>query len=438
MPEIASVIATLADIGVEPLVLSGQRPEDAESAKQERGIQLLIRRADVRAATAVLEPQPWRYSWIRRGLMRLVPMVDYWWDGGAFIEAYWGLPAAPLPPIALARLATALWSRAEKDPVGYWRPDVASLAVHYAVQACRPGRGHDADWRHFVNLRSQLADLSAASAIARQAGVASAFRRAVAAADAGSGPPPRGPVFDGPLGIAWWCTTAVQARLRPRRLARILAGVPSLGDAPIRCRVAGTEVVADTGVFVPTPDAEIFVDMVRKRVAGLPRPRIVEVGTGCGAIALAIANARRDGVVHAAEIDVGAVRCAQRNAERLGLHDVVVSRGSLLEPVSSELVGGVDVVIANLPFYPARNFASIGSVPRDTIQGPGDDGLDLVRQLAADARRYLRPDGWLILQMFAWQVELLTDELKRMGYVPGNPRLSGPFAIWPMDYRPGA
>jgi methylase of polypeptide subunit release factors len=281
-----------------------------------------------------------------------------------------------------------------------------------------------------------VSDLSSAYAIARQVGVAHGFRRAVEAADVGAEPSSTGPVFDGILGVAWRCATGLQARVRPRRLARLLAGTPSLGDSPIRCRVRGTEILAETGVFVPTPDADLFVEMVMKRVKAMTSPTIVEIGTGCGAIALALANARHDAVVHAAEVDGHAVRCARRNAERLAMRHVMVWQGSLLDPIPSQLEGRVDVVIANLPFYPARDYAAIGSVPRDTIQGSAADGLGLVRQLAADARAYLRPGGWLVLQMFTWQWASLADELTRMGYRPGAPRLSGPFAICPADFQP--
>jgi release factor glutamine methyltransferase len=209
--------------------------------------------------------------------------------------------------------------------------------------------------------------------------------------------------------------------------------MPLLGDFAIRCRVAGVEVLAEPGVFVPTPDADHFVDMALERVDGLTKPTIVEVGTGCGAIALALAHARSDAEVHATDLFPAAVRSARNNARRLALDRVCFYRGSVLDPLPAGLGGRVDVIIANLPFYPERNYASIGSVPRETIQGAGEDGLDLLRQLARDAIRLLRPEGRLLLQMFARQWETLFLELTDLGYRPGSPRLSGPFAICPAD-----
>jgi methylase of polypeptide subunit release factors len=268
--------------------------------------------------------------------------------------------------------------------------------------------------------------------------VSRAVRRAVAAADAGSERPGPGPVFDGVLDAVWRLALAFQARARPRRLKRLLAGTPSFGDTTIRCRVGSVEVLAGPGVFVPSPDADLFVDLASTGLQSLDAPTIVEVGTGCGAIALALARARIDANVHATELSSSAVRWAGRNARRLGLGRVRFHRGSLLGPLPADLRGRVDLIIANLPYFPARDYASIGSIPRGTIQGGGDDGLDLIRRLARDAIPFLRPGGGLLLQMFAWQWEAFAAELVALGYRPRTPRVSGAFVIGPADLVAGA
>jgi len=432
-PDLASLVAALGDAGVQALVLRASDTPAPGPAEGDRGIALLVRGRDAAAAIAVLEPLSWRYSWIRRGLLRLLPMAYYWWDGGTYVELYWGLPAAPLPSIALAPLSAALWRTARAGPHGTMQPDPAALVVHVAVQACRPGAAGDDEWARLGEVRSALGDLTQVDAIARRTRVRRGVRRALAAASNRTGRPGRGPLFDGLLGLAWRVALAVQARARPRRWRRLLAGSPALGDAPIRCRVAGVEVQAGTGVFVPTPDAELFVEEALARLGSVPDPFVVEVGTGCGAIALALAAARPDAEVHAIELAADAVHWARRNARRLRLDRVTISRGSLLDPLRGRPKGRAAIVIANLPFYPADDYAAIGSVPRDTIQGPGADGLGLLRQLARDAIPLLRPGGSLLLQMFAWQWEVLSAELRELGYDPGTPRLSGPFAICPAE-----
>lgn len=433
------ILATqlLVERDIRPLVLrgGGARTED-DVHGTDKSTQLLIFPSEVSEALEVIDPLPWRYSWVRARLMRLLPMEYFWWDGGAALELYWGLPAAPLPSRALDPLMKAMRQSATDSGDGIMRPEPAALLAFYAVQVCRPGRGHEQDWESFVRLRAQTTNLDPARAFARRAGVSPALSRALAASDAATGPPGGGgPVFDNSVwDMGWRLAMAAQSRARPRRLRRQLAGTPSLGDAPIRCRVAGVEVFAGPDVFVPTPDADIFVEMTTDLVASVEKPVIVELGTGCGAIALAIAHARPEAEVHAAELSRPAVASAERNAKRLGLDRVQFYTGSLVEPLPDALYGRVDVLLANLPFYPPRDYAVIGSVPRDTIQGESEDGLGLIRKTVRQAPRFLQPGGTLLLQMFSWQWENVSKELAALGYRPGTPQISGPFAICPASF----
>jgi methylase of polypeptide subunit release factors len=444
-PDLATILAACEELGITALVFRGDaraRPDvsapegarvAASSAATDRTTQLLIAKADLEAARSVLEPLAWRYSWVRAGLLRLLPMIYYWWDGGPEVELYWGLPAAPMPSAALAALTRSLWRSATRGPDGFLQPDPATLLVHLAVQSCRPGRAREEDWDKFLETRSLVDDWASVLAVARSAGVSPAVRRAMDAADAGQQRPGPGPIHDGALDLVSRLALAVQARARPRRLKRLLAGTPSFGDTAIRCRVGDVEVLAGPGVFVPSPDADLFVEEASERLRSQVAPTIVEVGTGCGAIALALALGRPDAEIHATELSSSAVGWAKRNARRLGLERVTFSCGSLLAALPGDLRGRVDLIIANLPYFPARDYAAIGSVPRDTIQGGGDDGLDLIRTLARDAVPFLRPGGGLLLQMFAWQWEAFAVELVALGYRPGSPRTSGAFVIGPAD-----
>ncbi len=419
-----------------PAIVLRSPAEPGEAASHAGGpaIELLIQRHDLTGVVALVEPMSWRYAWQLTGALRLTPLRHYWWDGGATVSIYHGLPAAPFPASMLARLRDALWTGAEPRPDGLFEPEAAALLVHLAVQACRPVRGSDWHWSHFLECRDRVAQLSRAEVIARQAGVLRALRRALAAADRGGERPGVGPLYDGPLDLAWRAAVAVQRRIRPRRLGRQLTGMPSLGDFTIRSRTAGVEVLSGPGVFVPTPDADLFIEQVLDATRHDPSPTIVEVGTGCGAIALALAALKPGAEVHATELSANAVRWARRNARRLGLERVRVHRGSLVAPVASSVGGRADVLVANLPFYPASGSATIGAVPRGTIEGFGDDGLDLVRRLLHDAIPLLRPGALLLLQMFPWQWELLGEPLRQLGYRPGAAKRSGAFAICPAEF----
>jgi methylase of polypeptide subunit release factors len=317
---------------------------------------------------------------------------------------------------------------------GFLMPDAAALLVYRACQVARPYPGyHRSDWDHFLGCLPRVVDWDRVWTVPREARVESAVRRALEAAKTGN-PQPSGPLFDrGVVGAAWKTATALQGRVRPTSVARLLAASSRLGEITARCRVDGTEVLAGPGVFVPTPDAERFVGLVVEHLSGTQRPIVVEIGTGCGAIGLAIAQTRPDAEVHLADLSRAAVWWTNRNRRLLGLGNVRVYRGSLLQPIGEEVKGRVAVVLANLPFYPAARYAAIGGVPRDTIQGEGEDGLGLLRRLAEDATRFLSPRGRLLLQMFAWQWETFAPELAVLGYHPGEPSVSGPFAICPAD-----
>jgi methylase of polypeptide subunit release factors len=433
---VRSVLAELDADDIRPLVLR-QPAADHSSATghHDRQLRLAIPRRHVSRAVTAIERLPWRYSWDRHGLMRAISMAYYWWDGGTDLELWWGGAAAPLPSAALARLHRALWRGATLSPAGVLEPEPTPLLVHLAVQALRPGRSHDEDWQHFLHCRSFVADLSDAQEVARDAGVERALATAVAHARRSASRPRTDQIFDGVTGIAWRAARAVQSRTRPTRLRHVLAGVPRLGDTTIRCRTAGVETCAGPGVFVPTPDADLFVEMALKHVRLRPSPVVVEIGTGCGAIALALAHRRPDAEVHATDLSTSAIRWSRRNAARLGAQQVQFYRGSVLDPLPYGLRGRVDVLIANLPFYPANRYAPVGSVPRNTIQGGGDDGLSLVRQLASGARTLVYPSALMLLQMFATQWEPFTPELEALGYVPAPPRSFGSFVIGPAHWH---
>jgi release factor glutamine methyltransferase len=125
---------------------------------------------------------------------------------------------------------------------------------------------------------------------------------------------------------------------------------------------------------------------------------VVDVGTGSGAIALAVAEAVPHAAVWATDVSFAAVELARLNARRAGLHDRVTVRcGNLLDPFP----GTADVIVANLPYLPLgerQSYPELAPEPVSAVFAEGD-GLGLVRRLVAAARRRLRPDGVLALQV---------------------------------------
>ncbi|MFM7719368.1 MAG: peptide chain release factor N(5)-glutamine methyltransferase [Actinomycetota bacterium] len=152
------------------------------------------------------------------------------------------------------------------------------------------------------------------------------------------------------------------------------------------------------GVFVPRPETEVLVDLALGELADVAVPVVVDVGTGSGAIALAIADERPDARVLATDRSSEAVALARENAARLGLA-VEVLEGDLLAPLPADLVGRVDLVACNPPYVRREEVAAL---PADVLADPatalvGDAAL--LARIADAARAVLRPGGVLVLEI---------------------------------------
>jgi release factor glutamine methyltransferase len=171
-------------------------------------------------------------------------------------------------------------------------------------------------------------------------------------------------------------------------------------------------------VFSPRPATERLVRAALERIDGRPM-RVADVGTGSGAIAVALASAKPQIEVWAVDTNPDAVELARRNAERNGVADRVhVLEGDLLEPVPVP----VDVVVANLPYLPdSLHDPAYDNEPGDAIYAPGD-GLEPYRRLLNACRegKLVTPGGVVLIQFHrealaanCWQLEDLRAELEQ-------------------------
>jgi len=169
------------------------------------------------------------------------------------------------------------------------------------------------------------------------------------------------------------------------------------GSAPFR----HVELAVGPGVFVPRPETELIAGWVLDRIAGLATPTVVDLGTGSGAIALAVANEHPGARVIAVERDAGAIEWTKANAATraaAGDTPVEVLAGDMTHPgLLTRLDGAVDVVVSNPPYVPdgARLPREVADHDPPLALWGGPDGLDVVRGLLATAARLLRPGGWL-------------------------------------------
>jgi release factor glutamine methyltransferase len=137
---------------------------------------------------------------------------------------------------------------------------------------------------------------------------------------------------------------------------------------------------------------------------------VVDVGTGTGAIALAIKDERTDASVFATDVSTDAVELARSNAGRLGL-EVRVLEGPYLEPLPAELRGRVDLVVSNPPYVTPEEYedlpAEVKADPEAALLG----GPDLYRRLADESSGWLRGGGVLALEIGAAQGAAVTTVL---------------------------
>ena len=182
-------------------------------------------------------------------------------------------------------------------------------------------------------------------------------------------------------------------------VARRAAGEP-LQHITGRAYFRYVEVAVGPGVFVPRPETEVVVGWAIERLRDMDvaDPLVVDLGTGSGVIALAIAQEVPRSRVHAVEADEDAYAWAKRNcagtAVELHLAD--------LSDALPEASGAVDLVIANPPYIPLSEWEYVAweareyDPPRSLWGGP--DGLDVIRAVESTARRLLRPRGWVAVE----------------------------------------
>ncbi len=193
--------------------------------------------------------------------------------------------------------------------------------------------------------------------------------------------------------------SAREARMFGRAICQRCAGTPLqhlTGEQQFR-RLA---LEVRPGVFVPRPETEVLVGAALEAVARIHGPVVVDVGTGTGAVALAIKDERPDAEVLATDLAPEAVELARANAARLGLA-VRVFEGDLLEPLPEELRGWVDLVVSNPPYVTPEEY---GDLPADVRADPPLallGGPEVYERLAAEAARWLVDGGTFAVEVGA-------------------------------------
>jgi release factor glutamine methyltransferase len=180
------------------------------------------------------------------------------------------------------------------------------------------------------------------------------------------------------------------------------------------------ELEVDRRVLIPRPDTETAVEAALALIPadGGDAPwRLADVGTGSGAIALALKKERPQAQVLAIDTSEDALAVARGNGARLGLA-VDWRHGDLLAPLAGE--PPLDLLVANLPYVPSAELPrlppEVRAEPLLALDG-GGDGLDVIRRLVAGVRAALRPGGWLLLELGLGQAPAVEELCRAAGFV---------------------
>jgi release factor glutamine methyltransferase len=156
----------------------------------------------------------------------------------------------------------------------------------------------------------------------------------------------------------------------------------------------GLELAVDPRVLVPRPDTETLVEWALEVLAPRSAPRVIDLGTGSGAIALAIKHRRPAAQVEAVDASAGALDVARRNAQALGL-DILLRQDCWLGGAQARY----DLVVSNPP-YVAQDDPHLPALAHEPVAAlvSGTDGLQDIRAIAGQVAAHLAPGGWLLLE----------------------------------------
>ena len=168
----------------------------------------------------------------------------------------------------------------------------------------------------------------------------------------------------------------------------------------------------DARALIPRPETETVVERVLRRIAGLDAPAVLDVGTGSGAIALAVADEHRGARVTGIDASADALALARENAARCGLAVELVEQ----DAGAGLPEGPWDVVVSNPPYVPATDRDTLTSEVREWEPALALFDAGATDAIATGARHVLAPEGALVLEVGDGQAAALVGRLRQLGY----------------------
>jgi release factor glutamine methyltransferase len=210
--------------------------------------------------------------------------------------------------------------------------------------------------------------------------------------------------------------------LSPETLARIAQAIARRRRGEPVAYILGSrefwslDLEVNPHVLIPRPETERLVEFALEVLPVDAHGKVLDLGTGSGAVALAIAKERPHARIVAVDNSAEAITVACRNAERLGLGNVSFEIGDFYEPVGAM---HFDLIVSNPPYVSAHDAALAGpelqAEPRAALV-PGPTGLEAIERIVARAPEHLRSGGWLALEHGSGQAQAVRALLSAAGF----------------------
>jgi release factor glutamine methyltransferase len=176
------------------------------------------------------------------------------------------------------------------------------------------------------------------------------------------------------------------------------------------------ELEVTPATLIPRPETELLVELALQRLPRDSACAVADLGTGSGAVALALASERPCCRVTATDASEAALEVARRNAARLGIGNVVFAQGDWMAPLGD---ARFELIVSNPPYIEAGDaHLARGDLRFEppTALASGNDGLDDIRRIVASAREHLLPGGWLLFEHGWNQGDAARALLDQAGY----------------------
>ena len=176
----------------------------------------------------------------------------------------------------------------------------------------------------------------------------------------------------------------------------------------------GRDFICDGRGLIPRPETEELVEMILKQITG-ENLQILDVGCGSGVIGLSLAAEKPSSHVTLVDVSEDALGLTRENAKKLGVSNVDILRSDLLNQVT----GSFDLIVANLPYVPESEAATMA---RELAHDPalalfsGAEGMDLLRRFIPVAVSFLKPGGWVALEIGYDQASQVRLCLEKSGF----------------------